>query len=160
MKYGFLGEFDETLNIVDEKGKQAFELVDMKLPRIDKDFYKHNDVFQMWAFSERNQFQFFEQELSFLSLVPWLGGGFDLLSKGMSKKEGIKKILEIEQIPLEHSYAFGDGDNDIEMLDYIPNSVAMGNASKNAKKHAKYITDDIKEDGLYKGLVHLGFLDD
>lgn len=114
----------------------------------------------MWAFSERNQFQFFEQEFSFLSLVPWLGGGFDLLSKGMSKKEGIKKILEIEQIPLEHSYAFGDGDNDIEMLDYIPNSVAMGNASKNAKKHAKYITDDIKEDGLYKGLVHLGFLDD
>ncbi|MBU1020576.1 MAG: HAD hydrolase family protein, partial [Firmicutes bacterium] len=24
MKYGFLGEFDETLNIVDDKGKKAF----------------------------------------------------------------------------------------------------------------------------------------
>lgn len=160
MKYGFLGEFDETLNIVDEKGKNAFELVDMKLPRIDPDFYKNNDIFQMWAFSERDKFEEFEKLFPSLSLVPWLGGGFDLLSKGMSKKEGIKKILEIEGIPLEDSYAFGDGDNDIEMLDYIPNSVAMGNASEKAKQHATYLTDDIKNDGVYNGLVRLGFLDD
>lgn len=160
MKYGFLGEYDETLNIVDEKGKEAFELVDMKLPRIDPHFYKDNDIFQMWAFSERDKFEFFRETFKDLSLVPWLGGGFDLLAKGMSKKEGIKKILEIEGIPLENSYAFGDGDNDIEMLDYIPNSVAMGNASVDAKKHATYLTDDIKNDGVYNGLVRLGFLDD
>ncbi len=46
MKYGFLGEFDETLNIVNEKGKAAFELVDMKLPRIDPHFYQDNDIFR------------------------------------------------------------------------------------------------------------------
>jgi Cof subfamily protein (haloacid dehalogenase superfamily) len=160
MKYGFLGEHDETLNIVDEKGKEAFELVDMKLPRIDPDFYKHHDVYQMWAFCERDRHEQFKQILHELDLVQWLGGGFDILSKGMSKKEGIKTILDIEGIPLEDAYAFGDGDNDIEMLDYIPNSVAMGNASPKAKKHATYHTDDIKKDGLYKGLVMLGFLDD
>lgn len=160
MKYGFLGEFDETLNIVDEKGKQAFELVDMKLPKIDPHFYKDNDIFQMWAFCERDKIDFFKKEFHNLEVVRWLGGGFDVLSKGMSKREGIKKVLEIEDIPLENAYAFGDGDNDIEMLDYIPNSVAMGNASKRAKKHATYITDDIKNDGVKKGLIQLGFLDD
>ena len=44
------------------------------------------------------------------------------------------------------------------MLDYIPNSVAMGNGTKNAKKHAKYLTDDIKEDGVLKGLIRLGLI--
>ena len=160
MKYGFLGEFDETLNIVDDKGKEAFELVDMKLPKIDPHFYKENDIFQMWAFCERDKIKNFKQEFSELEVVRWLGGGFDVLSKGMSKREGIKKVLEIEGIPLENAYAFGDGDNDIEMLDYIPQSVAMGNASKRAKKHAKYITNDIKEDGVKNGLLSLGLLHD
>ncbi len=160
MKYGFLGEFDETLNIVDEKGKAAFELVDMNLPRIDPHFYLDNDIFQMWAFCERDCHKIFSEDFNELQLVSWLGGGFDVLSKGMSKKEGIKKILEIEGISLENSYAFGDGDNDIEMLDYIPNSVAMGNSSPKAKEHAKYLTDDIKKDGVMKGLKMLGLLDD
>lgn len=158
MKYGFLGEFDETLNIVDEKGKEAFELVNMKLPRIDPNFYKKNEIFQMWSFCEREQIPFFKNEFHDLEVVSWLGGGFDILSKGMSKKEGIKKILELENIPLSHAYAFGDGDNDIDMMDYIPNSIAMGNGSKECKKHATYITDDIKQDGLLKGLKYFNLL--
>ncbi|MBN2604450.1 MAG: Cof-type HAD-IIB family hydrolase [Bacilli bacterium] len=160
MKYGFLGEFDETLNIVDDKGKKAFELVSMNLPRIDPHFYLDNDIFQMWAFCERKHHREYKDLFQDLEVVAWLGDGFDILSKGMSKKEGIKKILEMEQIPLENAYAFGDGDNDIEMLDFIPNSVAMGNASKKAKKHATYMTDDIKNDGVLKGLVSLGLLHD
>ena len=158
MKYGFLGEHDETLNIVDEKGKEAFELVDMNLPRIDPHFYQDNDIFQMWAFCDRGAHDKYKQLFDDLELVRWLGGGFDILSKGMSKKEGIKKILELEGIPLENAYAFGDGDNDIEMLDFIPNSVAMGNASPRAKQHATYLTDDIKNDGVAKGLKQLGLL--
>jgi Cof subfamily protein (haloacid dehalogenase superfamily) len=159
MKYGFLGEFDETLNIVDEKGKEAFELVDMKLPRTDPSFYKNNDVFQMWAFCDRESHQFFNNELKGLEVVSWLGQGFDVLSKGMSKKEGIERILEIEGIALENAYAIGDGDNDIEMLDYIPNSVAMGNASEKAKQHAKFHTDSIENDGVYKALISLKLME-
>jgi len=159
LKYGFLGEFDETLNIVDEKGKRAFELVDMNLPRLDPDFYKSNDVFQMWAFCEQDKHPKFVHALDDFSVVSWLGDGFDVLSKGMSKKEGIKKMLEILSIDLDHAYAIGDGDNDIEMLDYIPHSVAMGNGSKLAKEHATYITKDIENDGVYEALVMLGFLE-
>lgn len=159
LKYGFLGEFDETLNIVDEKGKLAFEHVNMKLPRIDPDFYKDNDIFQMWSFCERKLHGFFRDKFENLEVVSWLGDGFDVLSGGMSKKEGIKKILEIEGIKLENAYAFGDGDNDIEMLDFIPNSVCMDNGTDLAKKHARYLTSDIKNDGILKGLINLGLID-
>jgi Cof subfamily protein (haloacid dehalogenase superfamily) len=159
LKYGFLGEFDETLNIVDEKGKLAFEHVNMNLPRIDPHFYKDNDIFQMWAFCERELHEEFREKFEKLELVSWLGDGFDILSGGMSKKEGIKKILEIEDIKIENSYAFGDGDNDIEMLDFIPNSVCMDNGTELAKKHARYLTSDIKDDGVLKGLISLGLID-
>ena len=87
-----------------------------------------------------------------------VGAGFDVLSKGTSKKEGIERILKLEGIPLSSAYAIGDGDNDIEMLDFIPNSVAMGNASILAKKHAKFLTSTIDEDGIYIALVRLGLL--
>jgi len=160
MKYGFLGEFDETLNIVDDKGKKAFELVNMKLPRIDPHFYLDNDIFQMWAFSEKEKHQAYKELFCGMDVVSWLGDGFDVLSEGMSKEKGIKKILKLENIPLENTYAFGDGDNDIEMLDFIPNSVAMGNGTIEAKKHAKYITGDIKDDGLMQGLIMLGLIKD
>ena len=159
LKYGFLGEFDETLNIVDEKGKLAFELVNMKLPRIDPHFYKDNDIFQMWSFCERKLHRQFREEFSSLEVVSWLGDGFDVMSGGMSKKEGIKRILEMENIRLDNAYAIGDGDNDIEMLDYIPNSVCMGNGTISAKKHAKFLTSDIKDDGVLKGLINLGLID-
>ena len=101
MKYGFLGEHDETLNIVDEKGKQAFELVDMKLPKTDPYFYKENEVYQMWAFCERDDHDYFKEKFKELDIVRWLGGGFDILSKGNSKREGIKKVLELENIPMD-----------------------------------------------------------
>lgn len=159
LKYGFLGEFDETLNIVDEKGKLAFELVNMKLPRIDPHFYLDNDIFQMWSFCERELHQLFRDKFDKLEVISWLGDGFDVLSGGMSKKEGIKRILEMENIKLENAYAMGDGDNDIEMLDFIPNSVCMENGTERAKLHAKYLTSDIKNDGVLKGLINLGLID-
>ncbi len=159
LKYGFLGEFDETLNIVDEKGKKAFELINMKLPRVDPHFYQDNEIYQMWSFCDRKLHEHFRKEFNNLEVVSWLGDGFDVLSGGMSKKEGIKRILEIENISLENAYAFGDGDNDIEMLDFIPNSVCMDNGSISAKKHAKYLTSDIKDDGVLKGLINLGLID-
>ncbi len=158
LKYGFLGEYDETLNIVDDKGKKAFELVNMKLPRIDPHFYLDNDIFQMWAFCEKEKHSYYKEHFSDLAVVSWLGDGFDVLNKGLSKAKAIKMILELEQIPLENAYAFGDGDNDIEMLDLIPKSVCMGNGTAEAKKHATYITDDIKNDGVLKGLKQLKLL--
>ena len=160
LKYGFLGEHTETLNIVDEKGKRAFELASMNVPRVDPHFYKSNRIYQMWAFCEQDKHDKYLKALDDLNVVPWLGDGFDVLSKGMNKKEGIKKILDILDIPLENAYAFGDGENDIEMLEYIPHSVAMGNASENAKKVAEYVTTSIDNDGVYEGLKRLGFISD
>ena len=51
--------------------------------------------------------------------------------------------------------AFGDGDNDIEMLKYVQIGVAMGNAGCEVKADADYITDSVDNDGIMKALISL-----
>ena len=51
---------------------------------------------------------------------------------------------------------FGDGENDIEILEYAGLGIAMANASEDVKKHANLVTDlTNEEDGAVKCLLKL-----
>ena len=54
--------------------------------------------------------------------------------------------------------AFGDGGNDVPMLEHVPYSVAMGNASDEVKASAAYVTDHVDEGGVVKALQHFGLM--
>ncbi|MHC1681556.1 MAG: HAD family hydrolase [Clostridiaceae bacterium] len=73
---------------------------------------------------------------------------FELYSKANSKASGILKVLDYLDIPIENSYAFGDGKNDIEMLSTVGCGIAMGNADSYVKNYAKKITDTVQNDGV------------
>ena len=80
----------------------------------------------------------------------------DMTVVGSDKGDAIKAAAGILQVDIEDVYAFGDGYNDICMFKAAGHSVAMGNAVKEAKEAAEYVTDDINNDGLAKGLQHFG----
>lgn len=61
-------------------------------------------------------------------------GSIDLIIPGCHKASGLKRLVERWGISPEQCAAFGDGENDIEMLKYCGHSYAMGNAPKNVKK--------------------------
>ena len=67
-------------------------------------------------------------------------------------------MLEHFNIPLECALAFGDGGNDIPMLQHVPYSVAMGNAGDHVKAAAKYVTEGVDEGGILKALERFGLL--
>jgi hydroxymethylpyrimidine pyrophosphatase-like HAD family hydrolase len=46
------------------------------------------------------------------------------------------------------------------MLSFVKNSIAMGNAEEEVKKVAKYVTNNIDEDGILKGLQLVGLLEE
>jgi len=58
----------------------------------------------------------------------------------------------------EEIIAFGDGENDIEMLSFAGIGVCMGNGVEGAKKTADYITADIDDGGIAKALMHFGLI--
>ena len=68
-------------------------------------------------------------------------------------------LLEHYGISRDEIIAFGDGDNDVEMLAFAGIGVAMGNGTAAVKKAADYITDDIDEGGIYNALVHFGVIE-
>ncbi|MFD1362353.1 HAD hydrolase family protein [Lentibacillus salinarum] len=69
------------------------------------------------------------------------------------------RLIQRLQIPAQDIYAFGDSLNDIEMLQSVQNSVAMGNAPDIVKKAAASVTKDVNDDGIWYGLKMVGLLE-
>ena len=53
--------------------------------------------------------------------------------------------------------AFGDGENDIEMLKFAGIGVAMGNACEELKAEADYVTLTCDENGVSEGIKKFCF---
>lgn len=68
---------------------------------------------------------------------------------GVCKGNALKRLAEIMgDIVPERTLAFGDSLNDLSLLAFTPNSVAMGNARDELKQTAAYICRPNTEDGL------------
>ena len=82
----------------------------------------------------------------------------DIINQGNSKLEGIRRVGKEYGFDLNQVMAFGDSDNDLEMLAGVGMSVAMGNGSSSVKEVAKHITASNQQDGIHKALEHFGVL--
>ena len=82
----------------------------------------------------------------------------DLINVNGNKGTAIQKVLQTLNIPKEQAIAFGDGVNDIEMLQSVGESFAMGNANPIVFKYAKHKTTTVDESGVYHGLKSLGLV--
>ena len=83
---------------------------------------------------------------------------YDILLKGVSKKDGIRELLKILNASREECMAFGDSLNDLEMLEYAGMGVAMADGQKEALEKADYITAETYNDGIKKALEYFGVL--
>lgn len=86
------------------------------------------------------------------------GESGEIYGKNVSKATGMKKIINYYGIKREDTIAFGDGENDFEMIAYAGTGVAMGNGVKALKEQADYVTDTAADNGLYKGFAYLGLI--
>lgn len=82
----------------------------------------------------------------------------DVNETGVTKAYGIDKMLELFKIDLKDTLSFGDGGNDIPMLEHTAISVCMGNATEDVRAASDYITEDVDSDGVAKALLRLGIL--
>ncbi|MBS7528558.1 HAD family phosphatase [Fusibacter paucivorans] len=73
---------------------------------------------------------------------------FDVNAKGVNKASGIEALRAHYQIPVEDVIAFGDNENDMDMIAYAGVGVAMGNAVESVKAIADRVAPTNDEDGL------------
>lgn len=93
--------------------------------------------------------------LNVVRSAPYL---LEIIDKTVSKATGIQVLLKHYGYSLDEAVAFGDNYNDIEMLELIPQSVAMENAPKAIKKLAFAVTDSNEVGGIYTYLVKIGVI--
>ncbi len=143
-------------NCISEELIRAQESVHIPKPPVCD--YEGADIYQFIGYYTR------EEEPEILKQIPgcrftrWYEEGVDIIPKDSDKMVGIKKMLDIYGLSREEVIAFGDGDNDADMLSFAGIGVAMGNAVAVTKNCADYVTTDIDDDGIYHALKHYGLL--
>ena len=110
------------------------------------------------AYIQKNRQDLLDSLLDECSITSWHPTGIDIIPVGGGKSNGIKQYIKANNLKVEETMAFGDGDNDCGMLKFVGIGVAMGNASTKAKQAADYITDDIDNDGIKKALEHFNII--
>jgi len=71
----------------------------------------------------------------------------DVTLGGVSKATAIERLRQDLDIPIERTVAIGDGENDIELLQWAWLGVAMGNASSSVQEAADEVTGTVDEMG-------------
>lgn len=101
--------------------------------------------------------KFFEENnMDMWVLAVWAGGVF-ISAKGITKATGLKILGDLLNVTLDEMVAFGDSENDIEMLEEVGLGIAMGNGEDVTKDAAKEICLPVTEDGPYFKLREKGF---
>lgn len=147
------------LNFVNERVMTAMEAIHTQAPETgDLRQMLQRPIYKIVLFLNR------EEMLEPMKLAPtsrmtqWFDLGHDIISNDGGKRNAMLEILSRYGISPEEAMAFGDSENDLEMLRAAGIGVAMGNGSEESKAAANYVTTDCDEDGILNALKHFGLL--
>lgn len=146
--------FDETMPMREYIVRSKKHFGEVGVP-VDKsieadDFYV--DKFSAWTGPEGNPEAFLDVVKPFCHIVNRKGDLYECVKHGYTKATGMDLILEATGVSIDNCYAIGDSANDLSMLNYVPHSIAMGNADPAVKAACEFVTADLLEDGVEKAL--------
>lgn len=151
----FCEENHQYINIVNKLVEELQKSVNLPLPpACDPRQALNTEIFQIVAFGNEEE-EAFLRSLQHSKVTQWMEGGYDLVNSTVNKWQGILHMLRHFSIAPHETAAIGDGENDIEMLINAGCSVAMGNAADSVKRHAKFVTSHVDENGLAEAIDYL-----
>ena len=130
------------------------------VPLADLDTLDYTKIFQISPFRLNAK----EKE-ELMKLMPscditsWSDYGSDIVCKNSGKMEGMKFLLEDAGLTFDNVMAFGDGENDVEMIKAAAIGVAMGNGLEAIREAADYITERVENDGVFLALKNFGLIE-
>ncbi len=82
----------------------------------------------------------------------------ECLPPGIDKGIALTQLLQQQHLAPDHLMAFGDGNNDVDMLRCAGIGVAMSNAEPQVRAAANYVTLSNEDDGIAAALQHFGII--
>ncbi len=86
------------------------------------------------------------------------GNLFEIYKAKYTKGYGVDHLLNLLDISKDKAYAFGDGENDIEMFQAVKYGIAMGGYHERLEPYAYDFTENVENEGIEKGLKKLGLV--
>ena len=131
--------------------QKAQEDISTKIPDVSS--YRGGSVYQASAFYMREEEAVLEEALpKGCKFARWCDYAVDITPIKGGKVEGIKSICKSVGLEQSEIMAFGDAENDIDMIKFAQIGVAMGNAQDCVKETADYVTTDVNENGIRNAL--------
>ena len=171
----YLGGREEELHLVisslsggyAKKGTEFPLLEQLMTPELAAAFYKRmrfvddlahehgQQVLKLSVVTETEKVEAFVQELREKvgeRLLPAASGygAIDILQPGVNKATAIQFLEERWGVDGGHLMAFGDSQNDVEMLELATYSYAMENADPHARQAARYTAPSHQNHGVYE----------
>ena len=72
-------------------------------------------------------------------------GWIELVCQGVHKGSAVRVLGQKYGIPMEQVMAFGDNDNDVELLRTVGHPIAMGRGKQSAKDVSLQIVDRVED---------------
>lgn len=149
------------INFDHQKAEQILNVVSLDVPAVKVDFAEEDVISQLWFLGDPSNLDFDAPIIDGHRLLRWNQDGCDVVIDYVSKAFAIEKYLDLVYPDMQvETYAFGDGQNDIEMLNMVTNGIAMGNAVDSLKAIANEVTDSCEDLGVYNYLLKNKFIEE
>ncbi|MBZ2201665.1 MAG: Cof-type HAD-IIB family hydrolase [Lentilactobacillus hilgardii] len=144
-----------AINFVTDDTKNNYQSINTRIPPLGaEDFVKQHPIYMMVVNTvghDQKYIDTFDDTLTFYRNTPF---SMDVVVKNGSKKRGIQELISNAGLNGIPTYGFGDGNNDVPMLQYVDHPVVMGNGLPHVKEYAEFITTNNTDHGIVNGLKH------
>ena len=157
-------EYNYVLDINNEKISNLIKEVKLNIDNFSEEWDKETvKVSKIIAVAYDNKSfdlvceRFLKEGYAFMSNIS-NGGLFEIYKAKYTKGYGVEHLLNLLDISKDNAYAFGDGENDIEMFQAVKYGIAMGGYHEKLEQYAYDFTEDVANEGIEKGLKKLGLI--
>jgi Cof subfamily protein (haloacid dehalogenase superfamily) len=152
--YALLVAADETLYILGREGASLDALLARQHATVR--LIHHLDVVEgnihqltvVYPLSDPQAVPFFQQRWGGVLNVATSGSGLIDLAPA-NKGDGVRRVLDYFGVPVQHSWAFGDDENDVPMFQAVAYPFVMENASESLKRrfplHCRSVEETVRD---------------
>ena len=115
---------------------------------------RYEKIYQVMLGCRESDYAAILEGVNGAKIAAWWDRAVDIIPANGGKGIGIQQILDYYRLDKTEAMAFGDGNNDIEMLEAVGIGVAMENASPKLKAIADDVCNHVAKDGIYHYLIN------
>ena len=115
-------------------------------------------IYQIMMGGREDEYAAILKDVQGAKIAAWWNRAVDIIPATGGKGIGIRKMLEYYGLDKSEAIAFGDGNNDIEMLQAVGTGVAMENASEKLKAVATGHCGHVAQEGVYHYCMEHGLI--